>query len=83
MLNMQPDEIKALLENALHDCHVEVLVDGSHVNLLVVSSEFEGLTPVKKQQLIYSSLSEHITDGSIHAVNMKTLTPSEWEAQQG
>jgi acid stress-induced BolA-like protein IbaG/YrbA len=42
---------------------------------------FEGLRPVKKQQLIYAALSEHIADGSIHAVNIRTFTPSEWRAR--
>jgi acid stress-induced BolA-like protein IbaG/YrbA len=42
---------------------------------------FEGLRPVKKQQLVYAALSDRIADGSIHAVNIRTFTPAEWQAR--
>ncbi|MCD9457531.1 BolA/IbaG family iron-sulfur metabolism protein [Marinibactrum halimedae] len=79
---MQPEEIKQLLEDNIEDSQVEVDVSGSHVNLVIVSPVFEGLMPVKKQQLVYKVLQAHISDGTIHAVNMKTLTPSQWKADQ-
>lgn len=79
---MQPEQIKAHIESQLPDCQVEVGVDGSHVSLVVISPAFEGLSPVKKQQLVYGTLSESIADGSIHAVHMKTFTPHEWQQQQ-
>lgn len=78
---MQPEEIKALLEQQIANSQVEVSVDGSHVNLIVVSPAFEGLNPVKKQQLVYGALSDSIASGLIHAVNMKTYTPEQWAAQ--
>lgn len=80
---MQPDEIKRLLESQIADSDVEVIIDGSHVNLVVVSPAFEGLNAVKKQQLVYGVLADPIASGVIHAVNMKTYTPAEWQAQQG
>ncbi|WP_439133192.1 BolA family protein [Pseudomaricurvus sp.] len=79
---MQPEEIKALLEQQIASSQVEVSVDGSHVNLIVVSTAFEGLNPVKKQQLVYGALSDQIASGVIHAVNMKTYTPEQWAAAQ-
>ncbi len=75
---MQVEEIKTLLQQQIESAEVQVEVDGSHVNLVVVSPAFEGLNPVKKQQLVYGVLSERIADGSIHAVNMKTYTPAQW-----
>ena len=79
---MQPDQIKALLESQIADSEVQVNVDGSHVNLVVVSPAFEGLSPVKKQQLVYGALSDEIASGVIHAVNMKTYTPEQWAKAQ-
>ena len=58
-----------------------VNIDGSHVNVEVVSPVFSGLSPVKKQQLVYAALNEQIADGTIHAVNMRTLTPEQKAAQ--
>jgi len=79
---MQPDQIKALLESQIPDSEVQVNVEGSHVNLIVVSPAFEGLNPVKKQQLVYGALSDEISSGVIHAVNMKTYTPAQWAKAQ-
>ncbi|MBR9910539.1 MAG: BolA/IbaG family iron-sulfur metabolism protein [Gammaproteobacteria bacterium] len=75
---MSPEQIKELLQAQIADAEVEVNVDGSHVNLVVVSPAFEGLSPVKKQQLVYAVLQEQIASGTIHAVNMKTYTPEQW-----
>lgn len=74
---MQADEIKALLEANIADSQAQVEIEGSHVNVVVVSAVFEGLNAVKKQQLVYGVLSEQIASGVIHAVNMQTLTPAE------
>ncbi|MGD8174616.1 BolA family protein [Marinimicrobium sp. ARAG 43.8] len=79
---MQPDQIKQLVEAHVPDSHVQVGIDGSHINLLVVSPAFVGMSPVKKQQMVYAALSESIAQGTIHAVHMKTLTPEEWQQQQ-
>lgn len=80
---MEPEAIKALLQEHIKGCDAEVLVDGSHVQLVVISDQFEGLNTLKKQQLVYAALNHAIADGRIHAVHMRTYTPSEWQAQQG
>jgi len=80
---MQPSEIKAVLESSIPNSEVNVQSDdGRHVGVVVVSPAFEGLSPVKKQQLVYGALKSAIADGSIHAVEMKTYTPEEWAALQ-
>lgn len=79
---MQPDEIKAAVSAAIPDAEVEVGIDGSHVKLVVISPAFEGVSPVKKQQMVYAALQQAIADGAIHAVHMKTYTPAEWAQHQ-
>jgi acid stress-induced BolA-like protein IbaG/YrbA len=74
---MQAEEIKALLVAGLADCDVDVSGEGNHFDISVVGDVFEGLNAVKKQQLVYSVINEHIASGTIHAVNMKTLTRAE------
>lgn len=74
--------VKSLLLSRLADCEVEVSGDGRHFDILVVGDLFAGLSPVKKQQLVYGALSEEIASGDIHAVNMKTFTRAEWEQRQ-
>lgn len=77
---MGVDEIRQMLLGALAAERVEVAGDGRHFDLLVVSAAFEGLRPVKRQQLVYGVLHDKITEGVLHAVNMKTLTPAEYQA---
>ena len=79
---MNPDDIKQLISATIPGCELDVDVDGSHVQLTVVSDKFEGLSTLKKQQLVYSALNAAIADGRIHAVHMKTLTPAEWSAER-
>ena len=79
---MTNEEVRQLLLAQLGADHVAVDGDGSHYGILVVSERFAGLTPVKKQQLVYSVLNDKITDGSMHAVKMQTLTPAEWASRQ-
>lgn len=76
---MQSEQVKALLQEHLPDCEISVAGDGSHFDVTVVGNVFEGLSPVKKQQLVYAALNESIADGRVHAVNMKTYTRSEWD----
>lgn len=78
---MDPQEVKQLLQSELGDCEVEVDGDGRHFDIVVISERFEGLSPVKKQQLVYAALNSCIAAGDIHAVNMKTYTRSEWAAR--
>ena len=78
---MHPDDIKTLLEAGLPACEVTVTSEGGHYNILVIGEMFDGLRPVKKQQLVYAVLNPMIADGSVHAVNIRTYTPAEWQAQ--
>lgn len=79
---MQAEQIKALIESQISESNVQVNVNGNHIDLVVVSPVFAGLTPVKKQQLVLGTLSQQFADGSIHAVDfIKTYTPQEWQQQ--
>lgn len=79
---MDDQAVKALLQSQLADCEIEVNGDGRHFDVLVIGDVFEGLSPVKRQQLVYAALNQEIADGSIHAVNMKTYTRAQWQQQQ-
>lgn len=76
---MQADEVKALVEAHIPQSEVTVEVSGSSYNLTVVSNAFDGLSSLKKQQLVYGALQEQIAAGAIHAVNMRTFTEAEWQ----
>lgn len=73
--------IEQVLKDALSAEQVLVGGDGRHFEITVVSAQFDGQRPVKKQQMVYAALNEKIADGTIHAVMMQTLTPAEWQAR--
>ena len=78
---MNASEVKALIESQLSDCVIHVQGEGSHYDIEAIGDVFEGLRPVKKQQLVYAALSDHIAEGTIHAVNIRTYTPDEWRSK--
>lgn len=78
---MDAATVKALLQQHLPDCEFHVQGEGSHYDIVAVGEVFAGLRPVKKQQLVYGALTEEIASGAVHAVNIRALTPEEWQAQ--
>ena len=63
--------------------YVQVLGDGYHYQLTIVSDVFLGKSKVARQQWVYAQLKDEITTGSLHALSMKTWTKNEWEKQHG
>ncbi|MEH6585652.1 MAG: BolA/IbaG family iron-sulfur metabolism protein [Halioglobus sp.] len=78
---MDAATVKVLLQTHLPDCEFEVQGEGANYDITAIGSAFEGLRPVKKQQLVYGALNEEIAEGSIHAINIRTFTPQEWQAR--
>ncbi len=75
---MNNQEIEALLKQALELDEVHVQSDGSHFNIIAVGTAFDGLRPVKRQQLVFGPLTDKIADGTLHAITIKAYTPAEW-----
>ena len=79
---MEPAAIKALVEEQIPGSAVTVEGNGNKFQLIVVSEQFAGLTPVKKQQLVYACINDHIASGDIHAVSIRTMTPEQWDKER-
>ncbi|MFM2479276.1 BolA family protein [Celerinatantimonas sp. MCCC 1A17872] len=76
---MQPEQIKQILQTALTVDELQVKGEDSHFEVFAVGEIFDGLSRVKKQQVIYAPLAEYIADNTIHALTIKAYTPAEWE----
>ncbi len=80
---MKADDIKILIERSMPTKLVEVLSDdGIHFSALVISTAFEGLNLVKRQQLVYKTLGDLISTGKVHALSLKTYTTHEWAKKE-
>jgi acid stress-induced BolA-like protein IbaG/YrbA len=74
---MTEEEIKTLVESGMPGASVSIGGDGYHIDVIVVSDDFEGLSRVRRQQLVYGLLSDAIRSGAVHAVNVKAMTLAE------
>ena len=80
-MTAKTDTIKTIILTALPHSQVTVLDpnnDGEHFQALVVSPAFEGLPLVKQHQLVMKALKESF-ETSVHALALKTFSPSQWE----
>ena len=74
---VKPSSIEASIRAGLDCTHLEVRGDGAHFEAVIVSPAFEGLTRVRRHQLVYSALGDRMRE-EIHALSMKTFSPEEW-----
>lgn len=77
---LDPKQIEAWIAAGLSCEMLAVQGDGQHFEAVIVSSEFAGLTRVKRQQRVNAILKPRFDSGELHALSMKTLTPDEWNA---
>ena len=70
-------EVINLIKQKIADAEVlvENLKGDDHLQVTVISSEFNGLSLVKQHQLVYSALKEELASEAIHALALKTETP--------
>ncbi|GAB4063467.1 BolA family protein [Uliginosibacterium sediminicola] len=75
-------EIKRMIEAGL-PCEFVAIEgdDGVHFTGIVVSGEFEGKMRVRQHQAVYSTLGK-LMGNEIHALQLTTYTPAQWEEFQ-
>lgn len=76
-----PESVRLGISDGLACEHLEVSGDGQHFEAVIVSSAFEGRNRVQRHQLVYSALGDRMRQ-EIHALSMRTLTPSEWKVKE-
>jgi acid stress-induced BolA-like protein IbaG/YrbA len=79
---MTAEQIQALIAAGLVCEHLTVDGDGRHWQAVVVSSQFEGLRAIARHQRVYATLGSKMHTDEVHALSMKTYTPTEWAALQ-
>ncbi|MDQ2779428.1 MAG: BolA family transcriptional regulator [Pseudomonadota bacterium] len=81
MSDPTPDDVREFIAAGLPCEHIALEGDGRHFFATIVSSQFEGLSRVRRHQRVYGALGDRMR-AQIHALSMKTLTPAEFEAEQ-
>jgi acid stress-induced BolA-like protein IbaG/YrbA len=77
---MTAEQLQALIAAGLVCEHLTVDGDGRHWQAVVVSPQFEGLRAIARHQRVYATLGSKMHTDEVHALSMKTYTPTEWAA---
>ena len=80
---MDPSDITRLIEAGFANASVRVESDdNTHFAALVVAEEFEGVRKLARHQMVYQTLGA-LVGNEIHALSLRTLTPTEYADQAG
>jgi BolA protein len=79
---LETEYVSVADDSARHSGHLGAQGGGGHFRVVVVSTRFEGLSRVAAQRLVYRALGELMTT-DIHALEMRTLTPEQWNRLSG
>ena len=72
-----PVRLEIVDQSHLHAGHVGARPEGeTYFRAEIVSASFDGKSRVARQRMVYALLAEELA-GPIHALDLKTLTPSD------
>jgi acid stress-induced BolA-like protein IbaG/YrbA len=78
---MTASELQQLIATGLSCQHLQVDGDGRHWQAVIVSPSFEGKRLIARHQMVYATLGQRMHTDEVHALSMKTYTPTEWASQ--
>jgi BolA protein len=73
---LQPQDLALTDDSHLHAGHAGARDGRGHFRVRIVASQFAGLRPLQRHQLVYRSLGE-LMQTDIHALSIEALTPEE------
>lgn len=80
---MRIEDLHSIILSAVPDSEIflrDLNGTGDHFEAFVVSASFEGKRSLERQRTVMDSLKD-LLKGPLHALVLKTYTPTEWEKQ--
>lgn len=81
------DEIKDKLTSQINSKYLDIIDESpkhggytgavSHIKIIIVSNQFDGLSLIKRHQLVYKALGPYVQ--KIHAISIVSKTPEQWK----
>ncbi len=72
---LEPKTVESWIKEGMEPEYLKLEGDGRHFEAFIVSKAFEGLRPLARHRLVYTSLGVHMDE--IHALSIKAYTPEE------
>ena len=79
---IEANEIVGMIRDSIPGAEVRVedmTGERDHFNILVVSAAFEKMMLIEQHRMIQKPIQAAMDDGRIHAVQIKTVTPAQWQ----
>lgn len=76
-MSISNEAVIQLIQTRLPEAEISVQGDGYKYQAEIVSTSFQGLSKVKRHQLVYAAVNEAITSGQLHALTILAYTPEE------
>ena len=76
---MNIESIEDELRSAFPSADVAVLSEGNLLKLNIKAEQFNNISKVKRQQMIYAVINHRIKTGEVHAVSINATSPDERE----
>jgi BolA protein len=80
--HFSPLKVEVLDQTSQHLGHKGAPEGSGHFEVTLVSSLFEGKTKIEQHRLVYSVLQSYFGE-SLHALALRTYSPTEWGEKDG
>lgn len=83
---MSPSELKKRIEGLGPGTEVEIIdLTGTedHYQAVIVSPAFDNKMMIEQHRMVFDLVQAEVKSGELHALSMKTFSPSQYEKQTG
>lgn len=83
---MTPEQVKAKIQTLAPGTDVEIIdLTGTqdHYQAIVISPVFEGKMMIEQHRMVMGILQSEIDSGEVHALTMKTFSPTQYKKYIG
>ena len=80
---MDTEYVKQIIESGIPGTRAEVIDTtgtNDHFSAVVISESFGGKSLVEQHQMVYKAVGDHLTR-EIHALQLKTYSPDQWQKE--
>jgi len=72
---MSPEKIKAMIQAQIKDAQVVTSGEDCNFAIEVISSDFEGKSPLQCHRMVNDIFKAELESGALHALSIKTQLP--------